>query len=333
VDEGIASIPTTCGVGACASTGVQQCTNGKMADTCTPGNPLTEGPVGDPTCSDGLDNDCNGLTDASDSSCVSACIINTYYKDADGDGYGDSSILIQACTQPVGYVTDNTDCNDSDANIHPSAVEICDGIDNNCNVQVDEGIASIPTTCGVGACASTGVQQCTNGKMADTCTPGNPLTEGPVGDPTCSDGLDNDCNGLTDASDSSCVFPSDLAVTSVSNPPARRKLGHSFKVTAKIKNKGVGAADKEFTVGYYLSKNRDKRINKEADIMLTDNIIMSSLVAGASSKKKKIPVNIGIDIPTGRYYVKVCADNRDDISEVNENNNCRASTKKIKVRK
>ncbi len=86
-------------------------------------------------------------------------------------------------------------------------------------------------------------------------------------------------------------FVPDLTVTSVSNPPTSRKRGSSFNVTAKIKNKGVGAADKEFTVGYYLSKNRDKRINKEADIMLTDNIIVSSLVAGASSTKKKIPVN------------------------------------------
>jgi subtilase family serine protease len=59
---------------------------------------------------------------------------------------------------------------------------------------------------------------------------------------------------------------------------------------------------------------------------------VSSLVAGASSRKKKIPVNIGTDTPPGKYYVKVCADNRNDIAETNEDNNCRASKNKIRVK-
>ena len=62
-----------------------------------------------------------------------------YYIDNDGDGFGDASVTIQACSQPIGYVTNNTDCDDtigSGAAINPDATEIpgnaidedCDGI-------------------------------------------------------------------------------------------------------------------------------------------------------------------------------------------------------------
>jgi uncharacterized repeat protein (TIGR03803 family) len=50
---------------------------------------------------------------------VKECIAGTtYFQDADGDGYGNPNISVQACTQPAGYVTDNTDCDDNNAAIH-----------------------------------------------------------------------------------------------------------------------------------------------------------------------------------------------------------------------
>jgi hypothetical protein len=64
----------------------------------------------------------------------------TFYADVDGDGYGNPQVVVSNCNQPVGYVTDNTDCNDNNAAVHAALVETCNGIDDNCNGQIDEGL-------------------------------------------------------------------------------------------------------------------------------------------------------------------------------------------------
>ena len=70
-----------------------------------------------------------------------ACVFGTtWYADTDGDGYGDSSDSQDACSAPSGYVADSTDCDDSDNAINPGAAEACDGIDNDCDSSVDEGV-------------------------------------------------------------------------------------------------------------------------------------------------------------------------------------------------
>jgi hypothetical protein len=64
----------------------------------------------------------------------------TWYQDSDNDTYGNEAATLQQCDQPEGYMLDNSDCNDGAPLINPGAAEICDGLDNNCDGTVDEGL-------------------------------------------------------------------------------------------------------------------------------------------------------------------------------------------------
>ncbi len=72
------------------------------------------------TCNE-LDDDCDGKVDEG--------VGETYYRDADGDGFGTSDDTIQACSMPTGYVSDQTDCDDTRADVNPDAPEVCDDAD------------------------------------------------------------------------------------------------------------------------------------------------------------------------------------------------------------
>ena len=157
---------------------------------------------------DGEDNDCDGQTDeAGDGS--------TWYRDADSDGYGNPGSPREACQRPDGYVDNDNDCDDGDADVHPGATEVCDGKDNDCDGQTDEG--SIGATWyrdsdgdGYGNPSST-IQRCSrpsgyvgNGDDCDDGDPDiNPDASDCANDP---DRIDNNCNGLVDE-DQSCLPP------------------------------------------------------------------------------------------------------------------------------
>ncbi|MDP1728791.1 MAG: putative metal-binding motif-containing protein, partial [archaeon] len=87
--------------------------------------------------SDNLPADVNYYCD--DGSAVVHCTLLTWYRDADGDGYGDPNDIIISCTQPDGYIPRDTDANDTDPTINPDAPEICDFVDNNQDGVIDEG--------------------------------------------------------------------------------------------------------------------------------------------------------------------------------------------------
>ncbi|MEZ4933104.1 MAG: putative metal-binding motif-containing protein [Saprospiraceae bacterium] len=67
---------------------------------------------------------CNGIDDNCDGQSDEGLLLNTYYADADGDGFGDALVETTDCSRTSGYVSNNTDCNDNNPNINPNAMEI-----------------------------------------------------------------------------------------------------------------------------------------------------------------------------------------------------------------
>ncbi|MEN9785446.1 MAG: hypothetical protein RLZZ299_710, partial [Pseudomonadota bacterium] len=76
---------------------------------------------------------------------VNENLLTTFYQDLDGDTWGDSNAMLQACAQPDGYVARGGDCNSAAAAVNPGATEVCDAgnVDEDCDAKADDADGSV----------------------------------------------------------------------------------------------------------------------------------------------------------------------------------------------
>lgn len=223
---------------------------------CDDNNGLVNPGVAEDPCN-GIDDNCNGIVDeGQEYGCTDPVACNfdpeatcddgtcnfptLWYDDDDGDGFGDPNAYVWALDAPAGFVTDNSDCDDSNAGVFPGNAEVpCNGLDDNCDGTVDEGSAAGCTD--TAACNYDAAATCDDGSCMlpapwyfdhDTdgygslsvvyfgCTPPpgtiavsgdcndlNPAVNPGTNEVGCN-GIDDNCNGLTDeAGEQGCTDP------------------------------------------------------------------------------------------------------------------------------
>ena len=149
--------------------------------------------------SDGLDNDCDGEVDEG--------VGDLFYADADGDGYGDPAVAVEACSQGDDYVPNDGDCDDDDPTAYPGAAEDCDGADDDCDGETDEDVGTLYFEDADGDGYGSQVETT---YLCEAPTTGWTLDDTDCDDANSEihpeaaevpDGFDNDCDGEVDETD------------------------------------------------------------------------------------------------------------------------------------
>lgn len=176
-DETFINLHAQCqiGTGECSSNGTMICAVDQQSLSCN-----AQVKVGSDEICDNKDNDCDGNTDEE---LTQEC----------GSDVGECQKGVQSCFAG-GWLTCEGEVQASD--------EICDGLDNNCDSNTDEGF-NIGDVCsnGVGECQVEGAIACVDNQTSICNAVANPSA-----DEIC-DGLDNDCDDSTDEELEGCCVP------------------------------------------------------------------------------------------------------------------------------
>jgi len=135
---------------------------------------------------------CNELDDDCDLG-IDEGVSTAWYRDADGDGRGAPGSETAACEAPAGYVGNDVDCNDDAPSVYGGAPELCNGMDDDCDLMPDETFACVggSTQPCMTSCGSTGVNACTASCALPPASACVPPAE------ACNR-VDDDCDGLID---------------------------------------------------------------------------------------------------------------------------------------
>jgi hypothetical protein len=188
------------GYGEAGSVGEEDCgiepNRATNDEDCDDANSLVN-PLADEVC-DGVDNNCDGTIDEPE-----AIDALDWFPDEDADGYGDPLEGQRTCDPEPDWVQDDQDCDDLNPEVNPSADEVCNGLDDDCDGGVDldaiDALSWYADTDSDGYGDPEALQLSCSQPSAyvsdDTDCDDATASTYPGAEETTADGVDSDCDG------------------------------------------------------------------------------------------------------------------------------------------